>query len=124
LFYLCLLAIFSLAPYGLFVTLQYLYNNVVKDTGCAAAKKLSGVLHSLQVNNKLYIHKIQGLRKSLTTKQKHAKKSKTLDLQQRKEFERSAVLWSPRKVREAKARESVRKAEDKAENLEEVRQNS
>jgi hypothetical protein len=97
---------------------------VVKDTGCAAAKKLSSVLHSLQVNNKLYIHKIQGLCKSLTTKQKHAKKSKTLDLQQRKEFERSAVLWSPRKVREAKAQESIRKAEDKAENLEEVRQNS
>jgi hypothetical protein len=63
----------------------------VKDTGCAAAKELSGALHSLQVNNELYIHEIQGLRKSLTTNQKHANEGKTLDLQQRKECESGAV---------------------------------
>ncbi|KAF1934552.1 hypothetical protein EJ02DRAFT_329523, partial [Clathrospora elynae] len=50
-------------------------------------------------------------------KQKHAKKGKTLDLQQCKEFKSGAVLWSPRKVREAKVQESVREAEDEAEKL-------
>jgi hypothetical protein len=64
----------------------------VKNTGSASAKELSGALHSLQVNNELYIYKIQDLRQSLTTKRKDGKKSKLLDLQQRKEFQSSAVL--------------------------------
>ncbi|KAF1934551.1 hypothetical protein EJ02DRAFT_326787, partial [Clathrospora elynae] len=42
--------------------LYCVYKNAVKDTSCAAAKELSGALYSLQVNNKLYIHEIQGLR--------------------------------------------------------------
>jgi hypothetical protein len=54
--------------------LHRLYNNAVKDTGSASAKELSGALHSLQVNNELYIHEIQGLRQSITTKRKHGKK--------------------------------------------------
>jgi hypothetical protein len=60
--------------------LQFLYNNAVKDTSSASAKELSGALHSLQVNHELYIYKIQGLRQSLTTKRKHNKKGKLLDL--------------------------------------------
>jgi hypothetical protein len=60
--------------------LHCLYNNAIKDTGSASAKELSGALHSLQVNNKLYIYKIQGLCQSLTTKRKHNKKGKLLDL--------------------------------------------
>jgi hypothetical protein len=31
-----------------------------------------------------------------------------MDLQQRKEFQSSAVFWSPRKVREARVREDVK----------------
>jgi hypothetical protein len=100
--------------------LHRLYNNAVKDTSSASAKELSGALHSLQVNNELYIHEIQGLRQSLTTKRKHGKKGKLLDLQQRKEFQSGAVLWSPRKVREVKARESVREAKEEAENIRKI----
>jgi hypothetical protein len=100
--------------------LYCLHNNAVKDTGSASAKELSSALHSLQVNNELYIYKIQDLHQSLTTKRKDGKKGKLLDLQQRKEFQSSAVLWSPRKVREAKAQESVREAEEEAKNLRKI----
>jgi hypothetical protein len=40
-----------------------------------------------------------------------------LDLQQREEYHRGAVLWSPRKIREARVRETVNQREDEAEKL-------
>jgi cell division septum initiation protein DivIVA len=92
----------------------------VKDTGSTSAKELSGALHSLKVNNELYIYKIQDLRQSLTTKQMDGKKGKLLGLQQRKEFQSGAVLWTLRKVREAEAQESAREAEEEAENLRKI----
>jgi hypothetical protein len=97
--------------------LHRLYNVAVKDNGGAAAKELSGALHSLQVHNELLLHENTGLRDALTTKRKRSKKGKTLDLQQRKEFKSAAVFWSPRKIREARARESVREEEEQAEKL-------
>jgi hypothetical protein len=39
------------------------------------------------------------------------KKGKVLDLQQRQEFHAGTVLWTPRKLREGKAREIVRERE-------------
>ncbi|KAF1941404.1 hypothetical protein EJ02DRAFT_512458 [Clathrospora elynae] len=74
-------------------------------------------MHSLQVQNELLHHEIDGLRNALTTKKKHQKKSKPLDLQQRKEYHGGAVYWSPRKVREARARGSVKQKEKDAEKL-------
>jgi hypothetical protein len=40
-----------------------------------------------------------------------------LDLQQREEYHRGAVLWSPCKIREARVRETVNQREDEAEKL-------
>jgi hypothetical protein len=89
----------------------------VKDTAGDDAKRLSTSLHSLQVQNELLNHESQGLRAALVTKRKDTKKSKPLDLQQRQEYHGDAVFWSPRKVREARARESVKQREDEAEQL-------
>jgi hypothetical protein len=71
----------------------------------------------LQVQNELLNHENQGLRAALVTKRKNSKKRKPLDLQQRQEYHGGAVFWSPRKVREARARESVKKRADEAEKL-------
>ncbi|KAF1969096.1 hypothetical protein BU23DRAFT_378764, partial [Bimuria novae-zelandiae CBS 107.79] len=57
--------------------------------------------------NDLLHTEIQGLTKALQVKKKQQKKSKPLDLQQRKEYHSGAVFWSPRKLREARVRESV-----------------
>jgi hypothetical protein len=97
--------------------LHHLYDVSVKDNGGAAAKELSGALHSLQVHDELLLHENTGLRDALTTKQKRSKNDKTLDLQQRKELKSAAVFWSPRKIREARPRESVREEEEQAEKL-------
>jgi hypothetical protein len=81
----------------------------VTDKAKAESKQLAGALHSIQVQNELLHHENEGLRAALTTKQKHQKKSKLLDLQQREEYHGGAVLWSPRKIREARVREQVNK---------------
>jgi hypothetical protein len=97
--------------------LHHLYNVAVKDNGGAAAKELSSLLHLLQVHNELLLYENTGLRNTLTTKQKKIKKGKTLDLQQRKEFKSTAGLWSPRKIREAQARKSVKGEAEQVEKL-------
>ena len=85
----------------------------VKDRATDEAKKLSRSLHSLQVQNELLHHENNGLREALVTKKKHKKRGKPLDLQQREEYHGGAVFWSPRKVREARARQTVREREEK-----------
>jgi hypothetical protein len=40
------------------------------------------------------------------------KKGKILDLQQRQEFHAGTVLWTPRKLREGKARDKVKEREE------------
>ena len=97
--------------------LQNLIKVAVKDKADPTAKALSASMHSMQVQNELLNHENQGLRAVIATKRKHNKKSKPLDLQQRKEFHSNAVFWSPRKVREAMARDDVKQAEEEEEKL-------
>jgi hypothetical protein len=89
----------------------------VADKAKVESKQLAGAFHSLQVQNELLHHENEGLRAALTTKRKHQKKSKLLDLHQRKEYRSGAVLWSPRKIREAQTRERVKQHEEEQEKL-------
>jgi hypothetical protein len=63
----------------------------VVDKAKAESKQLASTLHWLQVQNELLPHN-EGLRAALTTKRKHKKNSKLLDLQQRKKYHGGAVL--------------------------------
>ncbi|KAA8626807.1 hypothetical protein PtrV1_02487 [Pyrenophora tritici-repentis] len=49
------------------------------------------------------------------------KKGKALDLQQRQEYHGGSVFWSPRKLREARAREAVRERDETEEKLQKAR---
>jgi hypothetical protein len=64
----------------------------VTNRANAKSKRLAAAFHSLQVQNELLYYENEGLRAAITTKQQHATKSKTLDLQQRKKYYGSAVL--------------------------------
>lgn len=55
-------------------------------------------MHSLQVNIEVLHVENQGLKDAVSTKQKHKKKNKPLDLQQRKEFRSKAVFWGPARI--------------------------
>ncbi|KAF1948153.1 hypothetical protein CC80DRAFT_511572 [Byssothecium circinans] len=69
-----------------------LIRSTVKDKGAKELKQLSLSLHQLQVQNELLYHENDGLREALTTKEKHKKRGKPLDLQQREEYHGGAVF--------------------------------
>ncbi|KAF7578355.1 hypothetical protein PtrM4_025950 [Pyrenophora tritici-repentis] len=96
--------------------LNQLVRAAVKDTQQTEFKKLRLSVHHLSVQNELLKHKNEGLKEALQHKQKHKKKSKVLDLQQRQEYHGGSVFWS-RKLREARAREAVRERDEIEEKL-------
>jgi hypothetical protein len=96
--------------------LRNLLRVAVTDTSKVEAKALRTAIHSLKVHNKLYCDKIDGLRGALTTRQRHKGKSKSLDLQQRKEFRSKAVFYSSLTVCKSFVRKDIEQREAKEEN--------
>jgi transketolase len=78
---------------------------------------LGTTIHFLQVHNKFYCNKIDGLCGALTTRQRHKGKGKPLDLQQCKEFCRKAVFYSPSTVCKSFVRKDIEQHEAKEEKL-------
>ncbi|KAF7576139.1 hypothetical protein PtrM4_003790 [Pyrenophora tritici-repentis] len=72
------------------------------------------ILWDVPLCTSLYIEALQH-------KKKHRKKGKALDLQQRQEYHGGSVFWSPRKLREARAREAVRERDETEEKLQKAR---
>lgn len=72
--------------------IQKLLDAAVVDKAKAESKQLASTLHSLQVQNELLHHENESLRAALTTKCKHQKKNKLLNLQQREKYHSGAVL--------------------------------
>jgi hypothetical protein len=92
--------------------LRKIFDAAVADKAKIEAQRLEASLYSLQTQNELLHHENKGLTRALEAKKKHKKKSKTMDLQQRKEYHGGAVFWSPRKLREARACEATKQDED------------
>jgi hypothetical protein len=93
--------------------IERLVKVVAKDVNDKETKKLSHSLHSISVQHELLKHENRGLREALASKQKGQKRSKPLDLQQRKEYHGGSVFWSPSKVREARVRQTVKERGEK-----------
>ncbi|KAF7578265.1 Membrane-bound metallopeptidase [Pyrenophora tritici-repentis] len=89
----------------------------VTDSHQYEARKLRSSVHHLSVQNELLKHENEGLKEALQHKKKHRKKGKALDLQQRQEYHGGSVFWSPRKLREARARKAVRERDETEEKL-------
>ena len=97
--------------------IETLLRKVAKDEGSKELRKVSRSLHHISIQNSLLHHEIAGLKEALKTQKKHKKKSKTLNLQQKKWAQGGAVFWSPRKVEEAREREKTKQQEQRAEEL-------
>ncbi|KAF7566470.1 TolA, Membrane protein involved in colicin uptake [Pyrenophora tritici-repentis] len=97
--------------------LDRLVRAAVNDSHQYEARKLRSSVHHLSVQYKLLQHENEGLKEALQHKKKHKKKGKALDLQQRQEYHGGSVFWSPRKIREARAREVVRERDKIEEKL-------
>ncbi|KAF1973249.1 hypothetical protein BU23DRAFT_388691, partial [Bimuria novae-zelandiae CBS 107.79] len=101
--------------------IETLVRNTVREEGSREVQKLKRSLHHISVQNDILHAEVQGLTKALQVKKKQQKKSKPLDLQQRREYHGGAVFWSPRKLREARVRESVVDKEKEKVELEKAR---
>ncbi|XP_014550691.1 hypothetical protein COCVIDRAFT_80667, partial [Bipolaris victoriae FI3] len=77
-------------------------------------------LHHLSVENQLLHREINGVKEALTVKKRQKKQSSSLDSQQRQEYHCGTVFWSPRKLREARAREIVKRQEEHKQQLAKV----
>jgi hypothetical protein len=62
------------------------------DRYSSEAKNLSNLIHYVAVQKELLEDENKGLREALSTKRKHNKKGKVLDLQQREEYHGRAVI--------------------------------
>ena len=90
----------------------------MKDGASKEAQRVIHTVHHLQVQNEVLLSQNPGLGESLATKKKrNNKKSKTFDLQQEGEYHGGAVVWSPRKLREAEERQVVREKAEEQEKL-------
>jgi hypothetical protein len=97
--------------------LRRILDVAVSDKAKVEARQLKASLHSLQVQNELLHHENQGLQQALNAREKRTNNSKTMDLQQREEYYGRGVFWSPRKVRDGRAHEAVKRQEAEREQL-------
>jgi hypothetical protein len=67
----------------------------MKGPDSEAVRELTGVIHSLPAQVELLTEQNKGLQEFCTHKKKPSKKSKSLSLQQRKEYHSGPVFWSP-----------------------------
>jgi hypothetical protein len=86
-----------------------------KSSKSEECKKLSRSFHAISTHIQLLQHDVEGLRQALVVKKKQHARGKPLDLQQRKEYHGGAVIWSPRKVREARARQVIKERDEEEE---------
>jgi len=84
-----------------------------RDINDKESKKLSRSLPSISVPNKLLKYEVLGLGEALASKKKGQKLRKTFDLQQRKEYHGGSVFWSPRKLRDARVRQTAKEREER-----------
>jgi hypothetical protein len=91
--------------------------SAVKGIESTEAKTLIHSLYGMQVEVDLKTFENEGLRYALEVRKTQRIKGKTLNLQQRKEYRGSAVMWSPRKFRESRVREAVRLQEEEKEEV-------
>jgi hypothetical protein len=92
-----------------------LVRSAVRNTAAEESKLLFQTLHQLQVQNELLRHKNEGLREAATLKQKHKQPSNALDLHRKESYHGGATFWSPRKMREVRAREVEKQQQEEAE---------
>ncbi|KAF1938978.1 hypothetical protein EJ02DRAFT_498183, partial [Clathrospora elynae] len=80
-------------------------------------KRLSQVLHSNSVQNALLKHEVMSLREALVNERTRRKRGKALPLLEPEEYNGRAIVWSPRKVREARGRQQQQKLEEEQQKL-------
>jgi hypothetical protein len=89
---------------------------IVKGAAKAIASKrtctLSYTIHSISVQNQLLKHEVEGLRRALANKKRRKKCGKPLPSEQPEEYHGGAIIWSSKKVKEARDRLEQKEREE------------
>jgi hypothetical protein len=72
--------------------IETLLRKVARDEGSKELKKISRSLYHISIQNSLLHQEVAGLKQVIMTQTKHKKKSKTLNLQQKKWAQGGAVF--------------------------------
>lgn len=99
------------------IRLERAVRSAVKGQSSKDAQRLSRSLHHIAVQNQLLRYELEGLEEALVVKKNQEKPTEPLVLQQRQEYRGRSVVWSPRKVREARLRQSLKEREQKEQQL-------
>jgi hypothetical protein len=99
------------------VQLERLLRETVKDISDTVARKLTSSVHRLATENKIQALEITGLRSSLATKNKRTSHGKALPLPISEKSTGGAIFFSPRSVRQAKAKLKQQEQEEHQEEL-------
>jgi len=84
----------------------------VKDRGDRRAQKLSQAFHQISTQNTLLKHEVKGLREALINERTRRRRGKPLLAQEPEEYHGGGVVWSPRKVKEARDRQQLQVLEE------------
>jgi hypothetical protein len=103
------------------IQLRKLYHAAVPDKSKVEARQLEASFHSLQTQNELLHLENNNLKRELTSKSKHKKKRYKMDLQHNEEYKGAGVFWSPKKVAEARTRETSKRNAEKELQLQKAR---
>ncbi|KAI1665406.1 Pogo transposable element [Pyrenophora tritici-repentis] len=82
--------------------LKSIVRREVRDQSNKDVKKLQRSLHHIAAQNTLLRGEVRGLRNSLAIKKRRDNKSYTLQLDNHPEYHGGAILWSPKRVQQAR----------------------
>ncbi|KNG44298.1 hypothetical protein TW65_08875, partial [Stemphylium lycopersici] len=102
--------------------LKSIIRREVKDQGSKDVKKLQRSLCHISAQNQILHNEIRGLRRSLSIKESRPKKSYTLQLDEDNEYNGGAVLWSPKRMQQARDRRASQQQQAELEKLQKAKQ--
>jgi hypothetical protein len=97
--------------------MESLVRSTLKDGAEKQAEVLLRGLHHLHVQNKLLSNENLSLREAITVQKKLSKKSKPLNLQEGEDYTGGAIIYSPRKVKEARTRAAQKERDERDQQL-------
>ncbi|KAG9191048.1 hypothetical protein G6011_09136 [Alternaria panax] len=102
--------------------LKSIVRREVKDQGSKDVKKLQRSLCHISAQNQILHDEVQGLRRALSIKENRPKTSYTLQLDEDNEYNGGAIVWSPKRMQQARDRRAAQQQQAELEKLQKAKQ--
>ena len=102
--------------------LKSIVRREVKDQNSKDVKKLQRSLCHISAQNQILHDEVQGLRRALSIKETRPKTSYTLQLDEDNEYNGGAIVWSPKRMQQARDRRAAQQQQAELEKLQKAKQ--